>query len=181
MLVTLTSTLSPTLNLSGLCSARSRERSDLRMKDFIPSYSTSIPPSSIDLISTVITEPRLTLPVASANLSPPKALIDRLIRSFSTSTSETIAFTMSPFLKFCMASSPRSSQEISLKWTMPSMSPCRPTNKPNSVIFLTSPSTSAPSGFASAKTSHGLRMVCFNPSETRRFASSISSTITSTS
>ena len=123
MLVTRTSTLSPTLNLSGLCSARSRERSDLRIKDFIPSYSTSRPPSSIDFISTVITEPRFTFPVASANLSPPNALMERLIRSFSTSTSDTTALTISPFLKFCIASSPRSFQEMSLKWTIPSISP----------------------------------------------------------
>ena len=64
---------------------------------------------------------------------------------------------------------------------MPSMSPSRPMNRPNSVMFLTSPSTSVPTGWVSAKTSHGLRMVCLRPSDTRRLAVSISSTMTSTS
>ena len=53
--------------------ARSRDRSERRMNVFMPSYSTSMPPSSIAVTSTVITEPRFTPPVASANLSPPNA------------------------------------------------------------------------------------------------------------
>ena len=64
---------------------------------------------------------------------------------------------------------------------MPSISPSRPTNRPNSVMFLTSPSMTVPTRWVSAKTSHGLRMVCLRPSDTRRLASSISSTMTSTS
>ncbi len=39
---------------------------------------------------------------------------------------------------------------------MPSISPGRPTNRPNSVMFLTSPSSSVPTGCFSAKLSHGL-------------------------
>ena len=64
---------------------------------------------------------------------------------------------------------------------MPSMSPSRPTNRPNSVMFLTSPSTCVPTGNCSAKTSHGLRWVCLRPRLTRRLTMSTSSTITSTS
>ena len=64
---------------------------------------------------------------------------------------------------------------------MPSMSPSRPTNRPNSVMFLISPSTWVPFGWVAAKVSHGLPWVCFRPSDTRRFWPSISSTITSTS
>ena len=64
---------------------------------------------------------------------------------------------------------------------MPSMSPSRPTNSPNSVMFFTSPSTGVPFGWVRAKFSHGLPWVCFSPRLTRRFCPSISSTTTSTS
>ena len=64
---------------------------------------------------------------------------------------------------------------------MPSMSPSRPTNRPNSVMFLTSPSSSVPTGCCSTKASHGLAMACLRPSEMRRLDASTSSTITSTS
>src|SRR3954470_20337069 len=66
-------------------------------------------------------------------------------------------------------------------WTMPSTSPSRPTNKPNSVEFLTSPSTTEPTGCASAKASHGFDWACFRPRLMRRFSWSTSSTFTSTS
>ena len=42
-------------------------------------------------------------------------------------------------------------------WTMPSMSPGRPTNRPNSVMLRISPSTSVPIGCSSTNCSHGLR------------------------
>ena len=59
-LVTRTSTLSPTWNARAAVRhgrATGRER---RMKDFMPSYSTSMPPSSIAVTSTVMIEPRFT-------------------------------------------------------------------------------------------------------------------------
>ena len=64
---------------------------------------------------------------------------------------------------------------------MPSTSPSSPRNRPNSVLFLTSPSTTVPGGYFSMKTSQGLRMVCLRPSEMRRLTGSTSSTCTSTS
>ncbi|MDT4886176.1 hypothetical protein FQZ97_1224930 [compost metagenome] len=54
-------------------------------------------------------------------------------------------------------------------------------NRPNSVLFLTSPSMVEPTGFFSAKASHGFCRVCFMPSEMRRLSGSTSSTTTSTS
>ncbi len=63
------------------------------------------------------------------------------MRSFSTSTSRTWAFTMSPFLYSSITCSPGRFQSRSERWTMPSTSPSRPRNRPNSVLFLTSPST----------------------------------------
>jgi hypothetical protein len=103
---TRTSTLSPTPKRSGRCSERSRERSERRMNERIPSYSTSMPPSSILVTWTVMTEPRFTPPMASANGSPSMALIESEMRSFSTSTSVTLAVTVSPLRKSAMASSP---------------------------------------------------------------------------
>ena len=105
----------------------------------------------------------------------------RLMRSFSTSTSSTTAFTVSPLRCRLSASSPDTPQAMSDMWTMPSTSPSRPMNRPNSVAFLTSPSTSVPTGCFSAKASHGLAWACLRPSEMRRFSSSTSSTDTSTS
>src|SRR5271165_4138232 len=64
---------------------------------------------------------------------------------------------------------------------MPSTSPSRPMKRPNSVLFLTSPSTVEPTGCFSAKASHGFCKVCLRPSEMRRLAASTSSTWTSTS
>ena len=66
-------------------------------------------------------------------------------------------------------------------WTMPSMSGPIPMNRPNSVMLRISPSTSVPGGCASRKTSQGLPWACFRPSEMRRFGSSTSRIITSTS
>ncbi len=66
------------------------------MKVFIPSYSTSMPPSSIEVTVTVTMSPRFTPATASAKGSPSTALIDSEMRSFSTSTSVTTALTMSP-------------------------------------------------------------------------------------
>ena len=66
-------------------------------------------------------------------------------------------------------------------WTMPSTSPARPMNRPNSVEFLTSPSTVDPTGCLSAKSVQGFAWACLRPSEMRRFSSSTSSTMTSTS
>ena len=64
---------------------------------------------------------------------------------------------------------------------MPSISPGRPTNSPNSVVLRTSPSTVLPTGCSSMKASHGFGMTCFRPRLMRRFCGSTSSTITSTS
>ena len=63
------------------------------------------------------------------------------MRSFSTSTSSTCALTLSPFLYSSITCSPGRFQSRSERWTMPSTSPSRPRNRPNSVLFLTSPST----------------------------------------
>ena len=98
------------------------------------------------------------------------------MRSFSTSTSSTTALTISPLRCRLSASSPDTPQAMSDMWTMPSTSPSRPMNRPNSVAFLTSPSTSVPTGCLSAKAAHGLACACLRPSEMRRFSSSTSST-----
>ena len=103
------------------------------------------------------------------------------MRSFSTSTSSTTALTLSPLRWRLSASSPVTPQAMSDMWTMPSTSPSRPMNRPNSVAFLTSPSTSVPTGCFSAKAAQGLACACLRPSEMRRFSSSTSSTATSTS
>ena len=96
------------------------------------------------------------------------------MRSFSTSTSRTWARTMSPFLNSSMTCSPGRFQSRSERWTMPSTSPSRPMNRPNSVLFLTSPSTIEPTGCFSAKASHGFCSVCLRPSEMRRLTGSTS-------
>ena len=80
-----------------------------------------------------------------------------------------------------MACSPGRFQSRSERWTMPSTSPSRPMNRPNSVLFLTSPSTVEPTGCFSAKASHGLCRVCLRPSEMRRLTGSTSRISTSTS
>ena len=79
------------------------------------------------------------------------------------------------------ASSPDTPQAMSDMWTMPSTSPSRPMNRPNSVAFLTSPSTVEPTGCLSANASHGFCWACLRPSEMRRLSSSTSRTTTSTS
>ena len=61
------------------------------------------------------------------------------------------------------------------------MPPGRPTNTPKSVIDLIWPFTLSPFLYSRAKSSHGLGMHCFMPSEMRRRSSSISRIITSTS
>ena len=91
------------------------------------------------------------------------------------------ALTVSPLRCSVSASSPETPQAMSDMWTMPSTSPSRPMNRPNSVAFLTSPSTVEPTGCAAAKASHGFACACLRPSEMRRFSSSTSSTMTSTS
>ena len=66
-------------------------------------------------------------------------------------------------------------------WTMPSRSLPTPTKRPNSVMFLTSPSTSLPMGWAVMKACQGLSWVCLMPRLTRRLTGSTSRISTSTS
>ena len=106
----------------------------------VPEIFTSMPPSFTSSTSQVTTAPFLTSP-GSANGSPSSCLMPSEMRSFSTSTSSTTALTMSPFLKSSITCSPGSFQSRSERWTMPSTSPSSPRNRPNSVLFLTSPST----------------------------------------
>ena len=80
-----------------------------------------------------------------------------------------------------MASSPDFSQLKSERCAMPSISPSRPMNSPNSVMFLISPSTSVSTGNLSTKAVQGLSKHCFKPSEMRRLSGSVSRTMTSTS
>src|SRR5438270_742610 len=146
----------------------------------VPTIFTSMPLSFTSITSQVTTAPFLTSP-GSANGSPSSCLTPSEMRSFSTSTSSTTAFTMSPFLKLSITCSPGSFQSRSDRCTMPSTSPSSPRNRPNSVLFLTSPSTVDPTGNFSTNTSQGLRMVCLRPSEIRRLTESTSRTCTSTS
>src|ERR1700689_4421860 len=146
----------------------------------VPTILTSMPLSLTSSTSQVTTAPFLTSP-GSANGSPSSCLTPSEMRSFSTSTSSTTALTMSPFLKLSITCSPGCFQSRSEGCTMPSTSPSRPRNRPNSVLFLTSTSTTEPCGYFSTNTSHGLRMVCLRPSEIRRLTGSTSSTCTSTS
>src|SRR5229473_2946333 len=106
----------------------------------VPAIRTSMPLSFTSSTSQVTTAPFLTSP-GSANGSPSSCLTPSEMRSFSTSTSSTTALTMSPFLKLSITCSPGSFQSRSDRWTMPSTSPSSPRNRPNSVLFLTSPST----------------------------------------
>ena len=93
------------------------------------------------------TEPFLSSPAAPVAIgSPASCLTPSEMRSFSTSTSSTCALTMSPFLYSSITCSPGRFQSRSERWTMPSTSPSRPRNRPNSVLFLTSPSTVEPAG-----------------------------------
>ncbi len=64
---------------------------------------------------------------------------------------------------------------------MPSISPGRPTNRPNSVMFLISPSRTEPTGCFSRKLAQGLSRHCLRPRLMRRLTGSTSSTMTSTS
>src|SRR5262245_8080062 len=125
-------------------------------------------------------DPFLRSPADSIG-SPASCFTPSEIRSFSTSTSRTCALTMSPLLYSSITCSPGRFQSRSDRWTMPSTSPSSPRNSPNSVLFLTSPSTVEPGGCFSTNTSHGFRMVCFRPREIRRFTGSTSRTCTSTS
>ena len=176
------STFCPTAKRSGRCSPRSRASSARLMNVVrsVPMIFTSSPPSLTSVTSQVTTEPFLTSPAASIG-SPSSCLMPREIRSFSTSTSSTLALTLSPFLYSSITCSPGRFQSRSERCTIPSISPSSPRNRPNSVLFLTSPSMVDPGGCFSTKTSHGLRMVCLSPSEMRRFTGSTSSTCTSTS
>ena len=121
------------------------------------------------------------LGAAAGPLSLTSCLIPKDIRSFSMSTSRILASTVSPFLKSLSASSPDLSQERSDKCAIPSMSPSRPINSPNSVTERTSPLITVPAGKRSVKLSHGLSCTCLMPREMRRFSSSTSKTSTSTS
>ena len=184
--ITFASILSPTAKRSGRWSARSRDRSERRMKDFIAGEpnSISIPPEVISVTVQVTIVPRFTPepPSAGASIgSPDSCLMPSEMRSLSTSTSRTFALTMSPLLKASMACSPDLSQAMSLMCTIPSRSGPRPTNRPNSVMPRTSPSISVPIGCSARNAVHGLSMVCFRPSEMRRFSESTSRTSTSTS
>ena len=64
---------------------------------------------------------------------------------------------------------------------MPSTSPSRPMNRPNSVMLRISPSTIGADRVRGEEGSHGLSWVCLRPSEMRRLLGSTSSTCTSTS
>ena len=98
MLVIRASTFSPAAKRSGRCSERSRASSFLRMKPEMPSPTvTSMPPSTILATTQVTVWPFLSR-LASANGSSPSCLKPRLMRSFSMSTSSTLAVTTSPFL-----------------------------------------------------------------------------------
>src|SRR6516162_3932671 len=178
--VTRASTFSPTAKRSGRCSERSRASSERLMKavNSVPTILTSMPPSFTSVISQVTTAPFFRSPAAGSAAAAPSesCLIPSEMRSFSTSTSSTCALTLSPFLYSSMTCSPGRFQSRSDKCTMPSTSPSSPRNSPNSVLFLTSPSTFEPGGYFSRNTSHGLRMVCFRPSEMRRLTGSTSRT-----
>ena len=74
----------------------------------------------------------------------------------------------------------RADQLKSDKCTKPSMSSVSAMNRPNSVMFLTSPSIISPILELFLYFSHGLSTHCLIPSEIRLFSTSISRTITST-
>src|SRR5436309_2438359 len=180
--VTRASTFCPGEKRSGRCSPRSRASSERLMNvvKSVPTIFTSIPPSFTSVTSEVTTAPFLSSAALSRG-SPASCLMPSEMRSFSTSTSSTLALTLSPFLYSSITCSPGRFQSRSERWTMPSTSPSRPRNSPNSVLFLTSPSITAPGGYFSTKASHGLRMVCLRPSEMRRLTGSTSRICTSTS
>src|SRR5579875_2593549 len=97
IVVILASTFSPTANRSGRCSLRSRDSSDLRIKPSTPSPTvTSMPPSVTPATVPVTTSPRRNLARLASNGSASSCLMPRLMRSFSTSTSSTLARTTSP-------------------------------------------------------------------------------------
>ena len=147
ILVTMASSLSPTLNRSGRWSSRSRDRSLRRIKAETSASPTptSSPPSVTAVTSHVTVLPRRKSPRLS-NGSPSSCLTPKLTRSFSMSTSSTTASTVWPFEKAASASSPDRFQSKSDMCTIPSISSSRPTNKPNSVMFLISPETFVPTG-----------------------------------
>src|SRR4029077_16332242 len=151
--MTRASTFWPAAKRSGRCSERSRASSERLMKAeySVPTIFTSMPPSFTSVTSQVTTAPFLSSPAAPASgaaaapAPPPlNCLMPSEMRSFSTSTSSTCALTLSPFLYSSMTCSPGRFQSRSDRCTMPSTSPSRPRNRPNSVLFLTSPSTSEP-------------------------------------
>ena len=181
-LVTMASSLSPIWKRSGRWSWRSRDRSERRIKAVTsPSATdTSRPPSVTAVTSHVTVSPRRKSATLS-NGSPSSCLMPRLTRSLSWSTSSTTASTVCPLSYCAKASSPEAFQSRSEICTMPSMSLSRPTNKPNSVMFLISPDNFVPTGNFDEKSSHGFSMHCFRPNEMRRFSASTSRTMTSTS
>src|SRR5262249_25837076 len=146
--MTRASTFCPMANRSGRCSPRSRASSERLMKVVRspPTIFTSRPASFTSTTSQVTTEPFLRSPALSMG-SPSSCLIPSEMRSFSTSTSSTLALTLSPFLYSSITCSPGRFQSRSERWTMPSTSPSRPRNSPNSVLFLTSPSSTDPGGY----------------------------------
>jgi len=141
----------------------------------VPAILTSMPDSFTSSTSQVTTAPFLTSP-GSANGSPSSCLTPSEMRSFSTSTSSTTALTMSPFLEvvdhLLARKLPVEIGQMDHAVDVASS----PRNRPNSVLFLTSPSTVDPTGNFSTNTSQGLRMVCFRPSEIRRLTESTSRT-----
>src|SRR5215510_10914197 len=108
--VTRASTFCPTEKRSGRCSPRSRASSERLMKVVrsLPTIFTSIPASFTSVTSQVTTEPFLRSPALSIG-SPASCLMPSEMRSFSTSTSSTLALTLSPFLYSSITCSPAAS------------------------------------------------------------------------
>ena len=156
--VTTASTMSPAAKRSGRCSLRSRERSARRMNAVtsVPEIFTSMPASFTSTTSQVTV----------AALLESGGRLDGIGRELLDAEADALllgiglkhltARTVSPFLYSLIASSPGRCQSRSDRCTIPSISPSRPTNRPNSVMFLTSPSTIEPFGWLSAKAVPGI-------------------------
>ncbi len=142
---------------------------------------TSIPFSKTAVILHVTISPFFNFKIPPATGSFVNCLTPRLIRSFSTSISRIFILIISPFVHSAIASSPDLTQSRSDMWTIPSMSSVRPTNRPNSVIFFISPSSSSSTLCFSVKSIHGFLLHCLRPRLIRRLDVSTSKTITSTS
>ena len=160
------SILSPTPNLSVFWSDLSRAKSFLLIKPLMLSPTlTSKPLSEMTDTVQVTIEPLERLPNSVEVKSSVNCLIPSDILSFSISISKILAFTLVPFVKSLISSSPLPSQLMSDKWTNPSISSDKATNKPNSVMFLISPSIVSPILFSVLYFSHGLSMHCLIPSD----------------